>query len=413
LKGILSNPNIAPHVKESALAYQQNGILKKFYTTFLQHRKYPLSRILSFFFPHLTKEFKRRSFEELSYNLVKTKPYRELFRVFSARKFNAIITDRIWEQNELSFDRWVAKNLNRNLDFVHVTEHAALATLKRAKDLEITTFYEQPSIHHTVFSNILNSQLTVYPEFNTESIRLLHDSNSIRRNQRRDEELQLTDYVICNSTFTKKSLISAGIKEQNILVVPLGFPDIDHNSPVPKNTSKLIFLAAGNLSLGKGSHILIEAWKGMQPLPNDTELWFIGQNNLPVTFMNGLPDTIKFFGNVPRFDLMKMYTKAHVLIHPTLADGFGMVITEAMSRGLPVITTFNSAGPDIIEPYKNGLLINSNDKSAIQESIIWCLNNKDSVKEMGWQALYKAKSYPWTAYRTNLAATIQAILNKQ
>ncbi|MGO4876819.1 glycosyltransferase family 4 protein [Pedobacter psychrotolerans] len=412
MKGIISNPNIAPHIKENVLAYQQSGLLKNFFTTFIEHPKYPLSRILMFFFPHLTKEFKRRSFEELSYNLVKTKPYRELFRVFSSRKLNALFTDRIWEQNELSFDSWVAKNLNRDLDFVHVTEHAALATLKRAKSLGITSFHEQPSIHHTVFSKIINGQLKTYTDFNSESIQLLYDSNSIRRNQRRDEELLLADYVICNSTFTKKSLVIAGVKEQKILVIPLGFPEVEHHYSASKNTSKIIFLAAGNLSVGKGSHILIEAWKEMQSLPSGAELWFVGQNNLPVTFMKGLPDTIKFFGNIPRPDLMKMYTKAHVLIHPTLADGFGMVISEAMSCGLPVITTFNSAGPDIIEPYKNGLLINSNDKSAIQKSVVWCIENKYKLGEMGRQALHKAESYPWSAYRTILAATVQEVLNK-
>jgi len=407
LKGIVSNPNIAPHVKESVLAYQENHLLANFYTTFIEHSKYPLSRVLSFIFPNLIKEFKRRSFEELSYHLVKTKPCQELLRVAAARKLNPIITDKIWERNELSFDRWVASKLKEDLSFVHVTEHAALATIKKAKNINIKIFYEQPSIHHQEFTKIINNQLIKYPAFDTEAIKLLNNSDSFRRNQRRDEELSLADFIICNSTFTKNSLINAGIKETNILTIPLGFPEVKIKTIKPKKVDQLIFISAGNLSLGKGSHILLQAWQDLSLLPDQAELWLIGKNNLPAAFMHELPQNIKFFGNIPRNELMEMYTKAHILVHPTLADGFGMVISEAMSCGIPVITTHNSAGPDIIIHEKSGLLINADDKLALKNSILWCLQHKTELIEMGNQALKTAAAYPWAAYRKNLVSQVQ------
>lgn len=408
LKGIVSNPNIAPHVKETVLAYEEYNLLKAFYTTFVEHSRYPLSILLSIIFPNLKKEMKRRSFEELSYDFIKTKPYYELIRVISARKLYPIITDRIWERSELSFDKWVAKNLRKEMDFIHVTEHAALATLKKAKDLKITTFYEQPSIHHSAFSKILQTQLTDYQDFNTKSIILLHNADSKRRNIRRDEELSIADYVICNSSFSKKSLISAGINKDKIIVLPLGFPDTELTTPITKKNLQIIFLSAGNLSVGKGSHLLIESWKELKL--SDTELWFVGKNNLPEKFMTQLPSSIKFFGNVPRQDLMNMFEKVNVLIHPTLADGFGMVISEAMSHGVPVIATTNCAGPDIIEHHISGLIIPANDKISLKKSIIWCLENPEKLNEMGEQALKKAKSYPWSEYRRRLAAEVSTAL---
>lgn len=402
MKGIVSNPNIAPHVKESVLAYQDAGLLAKFYTTFINHKNNPLSRTLSFIFPNFIREFKRRSFEEISYQLVKTKPYSELIRVFAARKLGLGLTDEIWERNELKFDKWVARHLKEDLDFIHVTEHASLSTIKRAKNLNITSFYEQPSIHHQAFSKIIKEQLERYPEFVTDTIVLLHNAASARRNQRRNEELNEADFIICNSSFTKKTLVNAGIEERKILTIPLGFPQPEVKTIANKKDRNLKFIAAGNLSLGKGTHILLEAWKDFHLIQKDAELWLIGKNNLPKIFTRQLPKNIKFFGNIPRLDLMKKFSEANVLIHPTLADGFGMVITEAMSCGLPVITTMNSAGPDIIENGKSGLLIEANNKTAILESLLWCLDNKVQLTEMGNEALKKANSYLWADYRKNL-----------
>lgn len=406
MKGCVSNPNIAPHVKESVLAYYENNLLDSFYTSFFEHSKYPLTNFLGFILPSLKQEFKRRSFEELPYHFIKPYPYKELIRVFSARKLNPILTDKIWEWAELSFDKWVAKKIKKELDFIHVTEDACLLTLKKAKQINVMSFYEQPSIHHESFTEIIKNQLIKYPVFNTEAISLLHNENAIRRNERRDQELVLADKIICNSTFTKNSLIKAGVNENNILTVPLGFPLVNEIILPKDSTKKIIFMYAGNLSLGKGSHILLEAWRDLNLKSKQAELWLIGKNSLPVSLLTGLNDSVKFFGNIQRVDLMNIYNKAHVFIHPTLADGFGMVITEAMSCGIPVIATYNCAGPDIITDQKNGLLIEADNKEVLKDSITWCLTNKTKLSEMGMEAKIKASSYSWAAYRNNLTKQV-------
>ncbi|WP_167459515.1 glycosyltransferase family 4 protein [Pedobacter jejuensis] len=406
MKGIVANPNIAPHIKESVLAYETAGLLKYFYTSFICHKNDPLSKILFVILPIFIHEFKRRAFEEIDYKFVRTKPYTELLRVFAARNLSSIITDKIWEKSELSFDKWVARNLTEDLNFIHVVEHTCLSTIKKAKTLNIKSFYEQPSIHHKTFSETVKRQLKIYPDFDIESIKLLYNEASIRRNKRRDEELKLADYIICNSSYTKKTLVDGGVNESKIISIPLGFPDVKIRTTNTKQYERLIFLTAGNLSIGKGTHILIEAWKEINISGANAELWLVGKNNLPESFTHTIPKNIKLFGNIPRTELMIKFAEANVLIHPTLADGFGMVITEAMSCGLPVITTYNSIGPDIIEDKKSGLLIESNNKAAIKDSINWCINNKEKLSLIGIEALKKAKSYPWSEYRKNLVTEI-------
>ena len=94
---------------------------------------------------------------------------------------------------------------------------------------------------------------------------------------------------------------------------------------------------------------------------------------------------------------------ADVLLLPTLADGFGMVISEAMSRGLCVITTNNSAGPDIINSYYDGIIISSGSKLELYNSIVYCLKNRNKVREIGENALITANKYQWKDFRKVLS----------
>lgn len=403
IKGVVANPNIAPHIKQSVLAYWEANILDNFYTSFLEHSQYPLTRIITATFPVLSKDLKRRSFEELPFNHIKKRPYLEIFRIFSSKVLNAAITDKLWEWNELDFDNWVARNLDDSLSFIHVYEHSSLATLKRSKKLNIRSFYEQPSIHHQTFSEIIKEQFNNFPVFENSSASLLTDKKTINRNKRRDEELKIADNIICNSTFTKTSLINAGVSEHKIMTIPLGFPDVLPKNPNHKDiSSPVIFMYAGNMSLGKGTHLLLNAWKNLNLKPQQAVLWIIGKNYLPKTFLEGMEEKVKFIDNIPHNELMKIYQQASVFIHPTLADGFGMVVTEAMSQGLPVIASHNCIAPDIITEKINGLLIEAGEQKAIEDSILWCLDNRNKLFEMGLAAQQKAMLYPWAAYRSNL-----------
>ncbi len=106
MKCIVSHPNIAPYIKETVLAYQETGTLDKFYTTYFQHPQYPFTKNLIRLFPQFEKEFKRRSIAEIEYKYIRGKPFLELFRIFSARSLSSWIENRVWELEELDFDRW-------------------------------------------------------------------------------------------------------------------------------------------------------------------------------------------------------------------------------------------------------------------------------------------------------------------
>ncbi|MGV8879821.1 MAG: glycosyltransferase family 4 protein [Sphingobacteriaceae bacterium] len=409
MKCAISHPNIAPYIKQSVLAYQEYGVLDKFYTTYFEHPDYPFTQKLIRLFPKFEKEFKRRNISEIDYAHVKGFPYREMLRVFTARLLSPQLMNRVWNWTELNFDEQVASQLNNQIQWVHTYEHAALATIRQAKKLQITSFHEQPSQHYTFFNHILQQQLTRYPQLISPATHLLNDERAVKQDQRKNEELKACDYVICNSMFTLKTLTDAGVNDHKIIRIPYGFPETVTNIEDHPVHEKITFLYAGSQSIRKGLHILYEAWKRCDFDPDKAELIIIGKNQLPQAIRSGLSDTVKFINNLPHPELMDFYHKADVFVLPTLADGFGMVISEAMSMGVPVLTTRNSGGPDIINHQENGLLVEAGDAEALAQQMMWCFQHPQQVKEMGEKALATAKAYPWSMFRKKL---MEEVLNR-
>jgi glycosyltransferase involved in cell wall biosynthesis len=405
-KGIISNPNLAPYIKQSILAYQEANMLAAFYTGFCISKR--SKKWVNLFPKPLQIYFNRRGFEELHHRKLKTLSWPEILRVLATRFSSVQLSDKLWEWAEKKFDKDVAQKLKPENVFFHGYEHACLDSLKRAKALGIVTFYEQPSQHHIFFTKIVSTQLQKYPELGGVGANLLRNHKAELRNQRRDEELILADYVICNSTFTKSTLLAAHIDAKKLIMIPYGYPKIQ---PIKaKNPYVFHFIYVGNLSLRKGIHLLLAAWL---LLPNDLSitLTLVGSNQLPDAILENLPPKVKWIPNLPYESAQLLIAESNVLVLPTLADGFGMVISESMAMGVPVLTTEASAGPDLIESYIDGIVIPEDDVNAIKEAMLWCIFHQEECNQMGKKAQQKANAYPWSVYRENLVTEVKKRLN--
>lgn len=413
MKGSIANPGVGPHVQATLTAYQEHNMLDTFYTTLYHKPGTSFNHFLNKYLPELRKQLERRQVKNIENFNVKSISRYELLRIISDKIFPPSVTDFVWEWGELAFDNWVANQLNQQLNWIHTYEHCSLVTLQQAKKLQIKSFYEQPSQHFSFFEKTAKEQLKKYPELKSAETLLLVDQKSERRNQRRAQELNICDYIICNSTFTKRTLTEANVPSEKIITIPLAFPDCIKYIPKRSISEKTIFICAGNQSLRKGTYLLYKAWQKCNFKATEAELWLVGSNQLPLIVRAGLGEEVKFIPNLPYADLIQLFTQAHVLVLPTLADGFGMVITEAMAQGLPVITTYNSGGPDIITEGKNGFLLEAGNIEQLANKLKWCVANKDQLEIMGENALEKAASYPWASFRKQLVKEITSRIGTQ
>jgi len=96
-----------------------------------------------------------------------------------------------------------------------------------------------------------------------------------------------------------------------------------------------------------------------------------------------------------------------MLVFPRLCDGFGMVVTEAFSHGLPVITTDRAGAADLVEHGINGFIVPCGDVDALKDILDWCVCHPNEVKVMREAALQTATRWQWDDYRRSLAKHVR------
>jgi len=100
-----------------------------------------------------------------------------------------------------------------------------------------------------------------------------------------------------------------------------------------------------------------------------------------------------------------------VLVLPSIVEGLPLVLLEAMACGIPVITTPNAGGPDIITDGIEGFIVPIRDQAALKARLEWCYRHPKKLAEMGRAARQKAETMPWDLYRQRLSDKVQQVLN--
>jgi glycosyltransferase involved in cell wall biosynthesis len=111
---------------------------------------------------------------------------------------------------------------------------------------------------------------------------------------------------------------------------------------------------------------------------------------------------------VSQAEMFRLYTEFDALILPTLFEGVGLVLVEAMAAGLPVIATSHSMAPDIVEQGRNGWIIPIRDEAAIRNAVqqLRSLDN-EAYSAMRHAARTSALQFTWENYAQKLAEMLR------
>ena len=100
---------------------------------------------------------------------------------------------------------------------------------------------------------------------------------------------------------------------------------------------------------------------------------------------------------------------ASVLVLPSVQDGFGLVVLEAMAAGLPVIVSDHVGAKDCVREGVDGFVVPVRDADAIAERLRWLRADRSRQRRMGLNAREQALRYTWDAYRQRLLAKIESL----
>jgi glycosyltransferase involved in cell wall biosynthesis len=358
----------------------------------------------------LASRFRRRAVTEVPREKVVSYPLGELARLASGSvDRDGRLTDFVWERTELGFDKKVARNLPAGITAVYGYEHSSLFTFRRAKILGLKVAYEVPAPETRYSKRIIDAEMEKFPQLKTAYHRYTEKREG-RRVARRLEEWDLADIVIAASRFTKGSFSEMGMDTSKVRIVPLGAPPPAQGSEAFERARSLDrplrIIWAGTFGIRKGAHYVLEAWRKGQ-FGRRATLTVFGTVALPQDVLRDTPAGIEFRGAISREELMTHYQASDVLLFPTLCDGWGMIVTEAWSRGVPVITTDRAGASDLLREGRNGLVIKAADPDAIIEAINWCLSNRAELAAMREDSLATAAGWQWSAYRERLADVLR------
>jgi glycosyltransferase involved in cell wall biosynthesis len=351
----------------------------------------------------LKHKLRKRAFPQIDRRFVRTRPIGALTERLRSR-LDDRLDKSVFRHND-GFDRWIARNLPHFGNLVVAYESAAMHSFRRAQQLGIPRILYQPIAVAEYALEVLSNEAQRFPQFAST---LRYNWFPPKELERRKEERQLADAIFCASSFTRRTLVEQGVLADKIVVEPYGV-DQSLFRPTLHKYPKFSIIWAGSFTQTKGIIYLLEAMAS-HPVP-DMELVLAGYPFGKVDPVRAYEDRVhvRRLGHVRRGQLAEIMARCHVHVFPTILDGFGRNIIEAMACGLPVITTPNCAGPDLIEDGVSGFIVPIRDIDAICQRLFWIHSHPDEGMQMGERGRLRIASFTQQDYRRRFADRVEQV----
>ncbi|WYM02701.1 MAG: glycosyltransferase family 4 protein [Gloeotrichia echinulata CP02] len=229
-------------------------------------------------------------------------------------------------------------------------------------------------------------------------------------------ECEQADLILLNAKVAKKPFIDAGVPGEKLAVIT---PSINSQKfyPAVKNDSIFRVLYVGTIEPRKGVHYLIPAF--LQAKIPQSEMLLVGGTSTRVLrlliekVLRQNPQIKQEFWDFNRQDPVPVFSRCSVLVLPSVEDGFGLVVLEAMACGLPVIVTSHCGAADLVEDGINGFIVPPRDVKAIADKLDFLASNESIRLAMGKAARITAMKYNQELYNQELRQIFkqQGLLN--
>jgi len=200
---------------------------------------------------------------------------------------------------------------------------------------------------------------------------------------------------------TIEDLIKKGIKRKNCIAIscPINYSSL---KTLPVKERKPTFIFVSRVVKMKGIEDVLQAFVYiLKDLP-DAQLWIVGDGDKK--YIDELKETIKsysieskvkFFGRVDENKKFELLKKAHLLLHASVKEGWGLVVIEAASQATPSVV-YNVGGlRDSVKDNKTGIVLKENNFREMAKEAVTLFKNKKKYKIIQENALIWAKSLNW------------------
>jgi len=229
--------------------------------------------------------------------------------------------------------------------------------------------------------------------------------------ERLAHETKMPRASLAASSFTKRSLLMHGVDPKSVRVVPYGIDlkTFRPNLALKRDTSKpLRLLFVGRINQRKGIKYLLQALALLPDAP--IELTVCGRvlDGLELFEQEARRVTVR--PSVSSEELVKAYQDADLFVLPSIGEGFGQVLLEALACGLPVLSTTNTAAPDLIHNDVEGFIVDPRSPEQIAERLAWGLTHRHELLAMRTLARSCAETFPWARFHEGVVRSVREFM---
>jgi alpha-maltose-1-phosphate synthase len=404
LKITISHPHGNANSYQAALAFSEKQWLSSFQTGLM--RKQGASAIFHYLPAEIRQRLLNRNFPNIPEPNKSPHLLWEALARVGTRVKPAGLTSRVGWYDVLfcGHDLQVSRALESDLDAVYAYEDGAKNTFSIAARRGAAAIYELPLGYYKAVESEIRRAQNERPDF----VPGLYEEPRWKQ-ARKNAEIELADVVVVPCAWAARSLSYAdSCGKKPVVVVPYGTPADEIPARTRRPAGPFTVLFAGQIGLRKGAPHLIEAWERLNL--KDARLWMAGSMALDRGYLASHSNGFHYLGAIPRMRLLEIMREADLFVFPSLAEGFGLVIGEALASGVPVLTTTNTGGPELIKDGREGWCIPAHDIDSLMEHIGWAYDNRDALYEMGNLARGRAEQWTWGDYRRRLIQEISRSL---
>ncbi|MDC3315663.1 glycosyltransferase family 4 protein [Candidatus Thioglobus sp.] len=207
-------------------------------------------------------------------------------------------------------------------------------------------------------------------------------------------EYQVADRIVVPSKYTYNTFLGRDVDFNKIDIIPLDAnASAPQKNPKKTNTGFTIGVVGGGL-LRKGYIYLFRAW---DELCIDGGRLLIKGNKSELIQSKEIQNIIKRNKNIEFVDYVEdindFYKECDIFCLPSIDDGFGMVVFEAMANALPVIVTKNVGASTFVSHGENGYIVNIKKSDELREKFLLLYKNKSKLLRFSKRSLKIYKNY--------------------
>lgn len=299
-------------------------------------------------------------------------------------------------------DHIVARRLQKlvgKIDVVHTFAVGSLETLRTARKLGIPTVLERTNAHTRFAFDVVKK------EADRLGVTLPPGDEYFYRNDvldKEEAEYHAADYILCPSDFVVKSFVERGFPREKMVRYINGVDDKTfhpRNDP-PEPGHKFTMIFVGVCAVRKGVHFALEAWLN-SPASKDGQFLIVGD------FLSAYAEklsamlshpSVKVLGHV--MDVPDLMRKSDILVLPSIEEGFGRVITEAMASGC--VPLASEACTEICRHMETGLVHRVGDVQALSRHITAMYEDRALLARLRSASLAIVPEVTWEAVGVKL-----------